>query len=271
MTDRSLELELTSLGRDLAFPPTPDLVSAVRVGLHEPQPRRRLWWFGRPVRRGTALALAALLVAVTVVAAAVYSLGGLSIVFVSRVPSVPPLASLSGPLGSNLDLGDPITLAEATSNVRFSVFVPASPTLGAPDVVYFGSRLVGGQVSLVYGPGAGRPAPTESGVSILVTEFRGDLEERLAQKSVGPGTTVEILTVNDGLAFWIQGKAHILEYRDPTGGYAPESIRLVHNALAWEEAGTVLRIEGNLSRSDALALAATFMTVTPATTVAPSP
>jgi hypothetical protein len=252
-----LERELAALGRDLAYPRTPDLVTAVRVGLHQPR-RRWRWNLGRPVRRGTMLALVAIAVAATVVAAAVYSLGSLSIVFVPRLPSVPALASPSGPLGSNLDLGAPMTLDQAKSEVTFAVYVPMSPDLGSPDVVYYGPELVGGQVSLVYGPGAGRPAATESGVSILVTEFQGNLEARLAQKSVGPGTTVEIVEVSGGLGFWIEGQPHVLVYRDPTGFYFHESMRLVHNSLAWQAGGTVLRIEGNLTRAEALSLAATF-------------
>jgi hypothetical protein len=257
--DRELEIgrELTALGRDLAFPPTPDLVTRVRIGLREPS--RGWWWsFGRPIRRGTALALAAVLVAATVVAAAVYSLGGLRIVFVEHLPSVPSLSLPSAGLGSNLDLGVPTTLAEARSKIAFDVYVPTSPDLGAADALFYGSELVGGQLSFVYGPAAGRPTPTESGVSILITEFRGDMETRLAQKSVGPGTTVEILTVNGGIGFWIEGQPHVIVYRDPTGFYLHESIRLVHNALAWQQGETVIRIEGNLTRADALALAATF-------------
>ena len=256
--ERDLERELAALGAELAFPPTPDLVGRVRVALEDPPPDRRWWGLARPIRRGTALALAAVLVAATVVAAAVYSLGGLGIVFVDRLPSVPPLASPSAGLGSNLDLGVPTTLEAATSKVGYDVYVPGSAALGPPDALFYGSQLVDGQVSFVYGPGAGRPAPTESGVSILITEFRGDLEKRLAEKSIGPGTTVEVLTVNGGLAFWIEGAPHVIVYRDPTGGYVRESIRLVHNSLAWQQGGTVIRIEGNLSRDEAVALAATF-------------
>ena len=79
-----------------------------------------------------------------------------------------------------------------------------------------------------------------------------------AQKSVGPGTTVEVLTVNGGLGFWIEGAPHVIVYQDPNDQFIHETIRLVHNSLAWEQAGTVLRIEGQVTRTQALAIAATF-------------
>ena len=114
-------------------------------------------------------------------------------------------------------------------------------------------------MSLVYAPGEGRPPATDSGVSVLITEFPGAMEEALAQKSVGPGTTVEILTVNGGLGFWIEGRPHVITYRDPTGNRVPDFIRLVHNSLAWEQDGTVLRIEGDTTREEGLAIAASFV------------
>ena len=252
-----LERELEALGRDLAFPPTPDLVTPVRAALAEGPARP--WWartLTQPVRRSVLLAAAAVLLLASVVAAAIYGLGPLRIVSVPVLPSVPPVPTATGPLGSNLDLGTLTDLDAALARVDFTVFAPTSPDLAVPDAVYYSAALAGGQVSLVYGPASGRPPATEVGVSILVTEFPGTMEERLAQKSIGPGTTVEVLTVNGGLGFWIEGNPHVIVYRDPHDQFVHESIRLVHNSLAWEQDGTVLRIEGQLSRSEALAIAA---------------
>jgi hypothetical protein len=262
-TDGELELEreLAALGRSIAYPPTPDLVTPVRAAIATPRPASA-GWAGvarRPLRRSLVLALAALIAAAGIVAGAIYGIGGLRIVFVDRLPSVPPPATAPGPLGASLGLGGPTDLAKAKTIVTFTVSVPSSSAFATPDVVYFGSVLAGGQVSLVYGPGPGRPPPAASGVSVLVTEFGGAMEDKLAQKSVGPGTTVEVLAVNGGLGFWIEGQPHVLVYRDPTGFYAPATMRLVGNALAWEQDGTVIRIEGNLTRDEALALAATFV------------
>lgn len=254
-----LESELEALGHGLVFPPTPDLVTPVRTALAEE--RARPWWarsLTQPVRRSVLLAAAALLLLASVVAGAIYGLGPLRIVSVPTLPSVPPVATATGPLGSNLELGTLTDLDAAVAKVDFTVFAPTSPELATPDAVYYGAALAGGQVSLVYGPAAGRPEPTDSGVSLLITEFPGQMQERLAQKSIGPGTTVEVLTVNGGLAFWIEGAPHVIVYQDPNDQFVHEAIRLVHNSLAWEQDGTVLRIEGDLTRTEALAIAATF-------------
>jgi hypothetical protein len=261
-TDDRLAEELRALAQGLEMPETPDLVSPVRAALEMEGPpavarRWRVPGF-RPVRLSVAFAMLALVAAAGIVAATVLVLGGLRIAFVDHLPSVPPETAPSGPLGSNLGLGTQIDLSAAKARVQFKVFIPTTTALAKPDDVYYSNVLAGGQVSLVYGPADGRPPATDSGVAVLITEFPGSMEEDLAQKSVGPGTTVEILTVNGGLAFWIEGRPHVIAYRDPTGNRVPDFMRLVHNALAWEQDGTVLRIEGDLTREQAIAIAGSF-------------
>jgi hypothetical protein len=257
-----LEHELAELGWSLAYPPTPDLVGSVRAAIVEaPAPRWRALvatLTARPFRRSFVLALGALLLLAGLAIGAAFRLGGLRIVFVDQLPAVPSHAPVSGSLGADLGIGQPVVLSTAISKVDYQAFLPDSTQLGSPDAVYFSQVLAGGQISLVYGARPGLPAPVSGGVAVLVTEFPGGMEEKLAQKSVGPGTTVEVLEVNGGLGFWIEGNPHVLVYRDPTGQYVYESIRLVRSSLAWEQDGTVLRIEGDLSRAQALALAATF-------------
>jgi hypothetical protein len=263
--DAGLEQELRSLAERLDLPPTPDLVTPVRAALAaEGAPAGGRSWplFGRQVRLSLVLALLALALAVGIVAGAAFVLGGLRIAFVDRLPTLPPETVPIGELGSNLGLGAlQHDVAEANGRVDFTLFTPTTPSLAAPDLVFYSDRLAGGQVSLVYAPGDGRPPATDSGISVLITEFAGALDERLAQKSVGPGTTVEILTVNGGLGFWIAGRPHTIMYRDPSGNAVPDFIRLVHNSLAWEQDGTVLRIEGDLTREEALAIASSFKAV----------
>ena len=261
--ETSLAVELEAVGRDLIYPPTPDLVTPVRLALAAPrQPTGRVPLPGSlsagPLRRSLVLALIVLALAGGIVAAAAFALGGLRIQFLQTLPSVPPETQPSGALGSNLGLGAATDIATAIGEARFRVFLPSDSTLAVPDVVYFGPQLAGGQLSLVYGPSAGRPPVTPTGVSILITEFEGGLRPEMAVKSVGPGTTVEVLEVNGGVAFWIEGSPHLIEYDLPNGDHNFDSIRLVRNALAWEQGGTVIRIEGELTRDQALALAAGF-------------
>jgi hypothetical protein len=261
-SELELERELAALGRQIDYPATPDLVSPVRAGIDARLPGGA-WWNRlrlRAARRSAVLALAALLAAAGIVAGMIYGLGGLRIEFVDTLPSVPPRATAAGPLGVNLGLGDQVDLRDGVSKATFTVLLPSAGDWSTPDTVYYGEGLAGGQLSLVYGQGPGRPASTDDGVSVLITEFPGQMLDRLAQKSIGPGTTVEVLEVNGGVGFWIEGAPHVIVYRDPTGQYVFEAIRLVRNSLAWEQAGTVVRIEGDLSRAEALALAASFVT-----------
>jgi hypothetical protein len=260
--DDGLERELRALGESLDLPPTPDLVTPVRAALAAEGSHAvgRSWSvFGRQVRLSVVLALLAAALAVGIVAGAVLVLGPLRIAFVERVPT-PPESVPSGELGANLGLGALLDdIAAAKQEVRFTLFVPTTPPLSKPDAVFYSDLLAGGQVSFVYAPGAGRPPETDTGVSVLVTQFPGGMEEELAQKSVGPGTTVEILTVNGGLGFWIEGRPHVITYRNPAGNYGVDFMRLVHNSLAWEQDGTVLRIEGDLTREEAIAIANSFV------------
>jgi hypothetical protein len=260
--DVDLDADLRALAAGVEFPPTPDLVPRVRGELAEPA-RRQAWWpfaTGRATRRSLVLAIVALLAAAGIVAAGIFGIGPLRIVRVETLPSLPPAATPNPTawLGSNLGLGRETTIDDAVGQVEFKVFRPTAAELATPDAVYFGKALAGGQVSLVYGPGASRPSPTESGVSVLITEFQGTLQERLADKIVGPGTTVDVITVNGGLGFWIEGRPHEIVYRDPSGQFVLDSFRLVRNSLAWDQDGTIIRIEGSLSRTDALAIAATM-------------
>ena len=260
--DDALEQELRALGRSLELPQTPDLVTPVRAALAaDGTPAAGRSWpvFGRQVRLSLVLGLLAVALAVGIVAGAALVLGGLRISFVDRLPTVAPETVPPGELGSNLGLGAMLhDVADAREHVRFTLFVPTSAPFATPGAVYYSDRLAGGQVSLVYGPADGRPPPTDTGVSVLITEFPGAMEQELAQKSVGPGTTVEILTVNGGLGFWIEGKPHVITYRDPIGNRVPDFMRLVHNSLAWEQDGTVLRIEGELTREEAIAIASSL-------------
>ena len=260
--DDALEQELRALGDRLDVPSTPDLVTPVRAALAaDTAPAAGRWWplFGRQMRLSVVLALVAVALAVGIVAGAVLVLGGLRIAFVDHLPTVAPETVPAGELGSNLGLGALLRdVPDGRDHVRFTVFVPTATGFATPDAVYYSDYLAGGQVSLVYGPGEGRPPATESGVSVLITEFPGAMEAQLAQKSVGPGTTVEIVTVNGGLGFWIEGKPHVITYRDPTGNRVPDFMRLVHNSLAWGQEGTVLRIEGELTREEAMAIASSF-------------
>ena len=183
-------------------------------------------------------------------------LRGVHITIVPSPPvSSPPPSSPSTPLGSDLALGQAVTLEQAQQLVGYRVLRPAIAALGQPDVVYESSSVEGGLVSMVYGARRGI-ARQADGVAVLFVEFRARLERRiLLEKFAGPGTTIEAVRVNGEPGFWLSGAPHELVFRGPDGQDIPESVRLAGNVLVWEHRDLVLRLEGNLTKAQALRIA----------------
>ena len=252
MPDR-LEQRLAALAAEVEFPPTPDLAATVRSRIAEgaPRPPRR----PVPARRSLALALAVLLVlaavagAVPAVRDAVGDLLGLDGATVERVPQMPEAPG-------SLDLGRPVTLAEARERVAFPVRVPADTALGEPDAVYLRGRRPFAQVTLVHRPQPGLPRIATGPVGLLLTEFRGDLDPDLVQKFIGPGTGTRRVRVCPDDGFWIEGP-HSFAYRDAQGEVRTEDRRLAANTLLWQRGPVLLRLESELPLRRALEIART--------------
>ncbi|TMF10190.1 MAG: hypothetical protein E6I37_12655 [Chloroflexi bacterium] len=256
ITDVELERALRDLGPRYPYPPTPNLASQVRLRITaQPvaQPRRFELW--RDPRR---LALVAAVLLVLLGAAAVanpatrdaiahfFHVRG---VIVNRQAS--PLPSFS-PV-TPLDLGRRTTLADAQSSVKFNIAVPAE--LGAPDAVYVVSDIPGGEVALAYTPRPSIPLVTQTGLGVLVTEFRGDLNPVFLMKGLGEGTTAEEVSVNGDPGWWISGQPHMI-YVEVGGQGQSVPLRLAANTLIWEHAGVTYRIESGLSKADAFRITA---------------
>jgi hypothetical protein len=104
------------------------------------------------------------------------------------------------------------------------------------------------------------PQATETGLAILISEFRGDLAPDYFDKALGPDTRLEEITVNGNRAYWIEGRPHSFTYRwpDQTGPSTrgeTEVLRLAGNTLLWEDNGVTIRIESALGKADALRIA----------------
>lgn len=248
-----LERALVELGPRLELPPTPDLVRRVRAVIEsqDAPPARRgpLTW-----RAGlVGVAVIAVIVATTLVfspaarhaVADWLGIGGIRIGH-----GAGPTAS--APPGSNLALGTPTTLEEARARVDFTVRVPLAA--GEPDAVYAADVPVGGRVTLVYAAGDGLPNTDETGLGMIVTEFRATLTEEIGKKTI-EGGGVEVTDVDGALAYWISGPHTIYLYKDAEGNVREDSVRLSGNALIWVEDGITYRIESDLDRVGAVRIA----------------
>jgi hypothetical protein len=256
ISDGVLERALQDLGPHYPYPPTPNLAISVRrrIVAQSVAPVRRLALWRDP--RRLALVAAVLLVlaggAVLVnpttrdAIAHFFHVRG---VIVNRVPSALPSLSAVTPL----DLGRRATMDEAQSAVSFKIAVP--PTLGVPDTVYVASGIPGGEVALAYTPRPGIPFVKQTGLGVLITEFRGDLIPGFITKEVGPGTTVEQTSVNGDPGWWIAGEPHTILIQVGAGSDQMETLRLAANTLVWEHGGVTYRIESELSKTDAFRIA----------------
>lgn len=248
---RELHDELTGLR--VEWPGTPDLAGAVEARIAErARPRRRR-------RRRPALALAyglaalAAAFAVTMAAspdarsAVLEWLGLRSVKLERREPTAP--APRPGTLGAGLGLGTPVTLEQARRRAAF-LRVPEADGLGRPDAVYLGRR----SVALVYGDRDGYARSTTTGAALLVQQFPARVGQFI-QKTVGAAAGLERLRIAGGAAYFITG-AHGFAY-DDDAEVRFEDQRIAGNTLLVERAdGLLIRVEGDLSRDRAVAIAA---------------
>jgi hypothetical protein len=237
-----LEQTLLAVGRELDVPEAPDLAPRVLRALEAPVTRR-------PRRRRLVLALAVLALAALLATLAIpdarssllrfLRIGGEQIELVEELPEVPP-----APAELDLDqtLGERVSPREAQRRAGFDLLELEE----APDRVYLGAR---GTVWFLYG----RPAA----VRLLVAqtpELEID-EPFILKKLAGSGTHVEEATVRGVPAYFLSGEPHVVMLLDERGVVYQETARLARDVLVWEERGRTIRLEGDLSRDDAVALA----------------
>jgi hypothetical protein len=240
-----LERRLAVLRDDVAWPPTPDLASAVAARVaSEPRRRARARPRLRPALRPATVALAALVVALVVAGTLAAAPGvrariadwlGIGAVRVERVDRLPDV----GP-ARDLGLGRRTTLAAARRAAR--VPVPTIGALGAPDAVYV-SRQPPAGASLVYLARPGLPAATHGTGALLTMLPGGDVA--LVKKLLGAGTSVTSVDVDGALGVYISGEPHVV---------TPPN-RLAGNTLIWVRGDTTYRLETALGRAAALRLA----------------
>lgn len=244
-----MEAELRELGRELDVPPPASPAAAVRQRLEGPAVRRP-----HPAPRGTGILrrwrpawrAALIVVAVLAVLLAATPQGRAVVAHVLRFAGV-ELQQEPGPApspqsGASLPGERRMSLAEARQHVSFPILVPAA--LGRPSEVVVSD---GGRVaSLIY-------RRTPYGL-VRMDEFAGHLDPVFFQKFIHVGD-VTVVRVNGRKGMWVKGP-HVLMYVTRDGTPAVASARLTTgNTLIWGNRQVALRLEGNLSKTEALAIA----------------
>jgi len=252
MTDRAgwqdaVESELRAVGRELAVPPASDLTATVRrrlegeaAGLHHTLApgagvfRRRLGWRGAVV---VVAALLALLIATPqgrAVIIHVFRFAGVELRQGPGPANSPTRAALPGERQTSLE--------QARHRVSFPILVPAA--LGRPGEVVVSDS--GRVVSLIY-------RRTPYGL-VRMDEFAGHLDQTYFEKFVHLSIVTRV-EVNGTKGLWIRGP-HELMYITRNGTPAVASARLTTgNTLIWATRQVALRLEGNLGKAAALAIA----------------
>lgn len=263
--DRPLEPALAELDRrlraldvELLFPGAPELADAVGVRLRGERPptgtaapaRRRAvprWAFAAAAAMCLALVSLFAIPTTRTTVAGWFGLDGVRFIGVEQVTVTP--------VGRPLALGEATSLAEAQAELSFTALLPTFDGFTDPDEVYVDPRPIGGMLSLVYAERDGLPAAEGSGVGLLLTQFRGDLNQGFISKGLPPGTTVEQVEVAGAPGIWVSEELHLFFYTDPTGAVVNEDLRLAGNTLLWQSGGLTLRLEGRLPLEEMLRIA----------------
>jgi hypothetical protein len=269
LPELELEAALRDLGAHLDLPATPDLAPAVATRLREapapparaPRARGRLPRL--PGWRRLALAgLAAVLLAAAVLVvspgtreavARRLGLRGIDI----RIGGERPTPTVTTRPGERLELGlgEQVTLAEARRRAAFPVLVPTAAGFQAPDAVYVNpSQPLGGRVDFVYRARPGLPASPYTDAGLLVTQFQGTLTADFIKKVVAGGLVEEVQVAGQP-GYWFSGEPHFYTFKDRAGEINDESTRLAGNTLVWQAGALTLRLEGQLSKQEALRIA----------------
>ncbi|MBQ1014494.1 hypothetical protein KBX53_26845 [Micromonospora sp. M51] len=232
-----LERELRDLSIWLDTPDPPDVSARVRVRLSTPAPRRRRW------RSLAAVALVTVLVAVlpptrAAIADVVTGLLRFAGVSIATAPAPTPPGATASPLpGQRV-----VALDEAQRAVRFPIRLPAK--LGPPERVLVADPDATGRyrvATLLYDGGA-----------LRVDAFDGHLDLAFHKEVTPPGANW--VQVNGDFAVWVDGP-HVLSYVDRAGGIRRETARLAASTLIWQDNEVSYRLEGHLTRAEAIEIA----------------
>jgi hypothetical protein len=229
-----LEQQLQALGRELAYPPEPDLAAPVLARLD----RKPFPW-----RRAVVVALAVVAIgmatafAVPQARSAILRFFHIRGVTVEQVETLPPAVERSKAGG----LGRPATRAQAERELGFRLALP--PFKGDPPSRVYVLDDALATVILIDGTH-----------QLLLSEYRARGYD-LLKKSAASKTIIEPVRVNGERGLWLEGPPHTLTYIDRSGSFRERTVRITGNVLLWTRGELTLRLEGKVPKARALRLA----------------
>jgi hypothetical protein len=257
---QKLESALIDAGQSIEYPPTPNIVTRVRLNLVGERDRRtpRSIFRSRPM-----LVAIAIVIALTVLIAIPQTREVLAQIFGLRhieiVPAMPairatPPAFGVAPIDNQCCL---TTLDNARSHARFGILLPPD---GQPSQVFLQDQVLGRgnpgqQLILVFGD-------PHSPDFVLYESQNWFYEKAIysSDNSIKPGTTISVTQVHTRRAIWLSGEPHILVTLDSNGRPIIGTERPVNaNTLIWDSAdgvnGITYRLETTLSFEEAVRFA----------------
>jgi len=153
-------------------------------------------------------------------------------VTVERVETLPPAVEPS-------QLGRPLSRDEAERAVGFELALPPGTN---PGRVY----VLDGVLASVVLRAEGR--------SLLLSEYRA-VDFALLKKSATAQTVIEPVLVNGEPGLWLEGGPHTLTYFNRRGEFRQRTVLIRGNVLLWTDGPLTLRLEGRLTKAQALDIA----------------
>ncbi len=243
-----VEALLREVGERIAWPQGVDIAPAVlgRLDRAADRPRRlALAWVG------LALLVAVLILAIPPAREAIADLLGVAGIRIELGADEPTAA------GYELALGEEMSKAQAESESGLEVATPAD--LAPPEAIYLSNSPVEGEVTMVWPPSPTIPEIGDTGVGLLITQFRATGVGNYLKRAT-LDTPVVVVPVSGVDGYWMEGAPHMLVYEEPGGVVRHELSRLAANVLIWEAGGVTYRVESTLDLRSAMAIAESMST-----------
>jgi len=264
-----IERELQDLARALDTP-APDysdrVLRALAAHSQEPAPvtHRAPGRTLSPRARRILIAAAVFLIAIAVTIAVPgsrralaswFGFAGIEIRHAPIRPSPPPAAGLPVPLHA----GAKVTLADARAAMAGQLRLPAA--LPAPTAVYLRRDRAAVVVTLAYKTAPRLHSTADTGYALILTEI-ANAGHPLFEKILGINTSAVVVTVARDPGVFINGPQEIITV-DPSRPYQGQpalhevAARSSANTIIWAHGSITYRLEGDLTRRAAVALAST--------------